>query len=133
MRPVGWLSLVAVLAGAAMIVAAVALGQATVALVVVIPVVFGGSPLFAGGVGLVLLGLLGGMFGIGENASNEPRSERPTEGPEGPVRTGGLVLVGPVPIVWGTGVPISRRGRWVLAVLGGVLLLLALAVVWGAR
>jgi uncharacterized membrane protein len=99
-----------------------------VALVVVIPVVYGHSPVLASGIGLVVLGLVVAMLAASTwTEERDPAGVAKGDG-SGGYRTGGVLLIGPVPIVWGAGASLSRRARWALAALGGGLLAVALAV-----
>lgn len=109
--------------GVAAIAAAVLTGGARAGLVVVVPVIFGSSALFL--VGILLL--IAGMFSL-------PLAFAPSEaGTNGPTETtsGGLVLIGPIPIFWGSAGRASRRVRIAAAVVGGLLVVVAAVLVLG--
>jgi uncharacterized membrane protein len=111
--------------GVAAVVGALLTGGAGAAIVVVVPVVFGSSLLFLAGVLLLIAGLFTLLFAFG---GVEPAAV--TSGPR--TGSGGLLLVGPVPIFWGSARGASRSLRVVAALAGGVLLALAvlLAIGW---
>lgn len=117
------------LLGVALLADAVATGQARLSVVLIVPVVSGSSPTLLGGVAGLLLGifLLPLSFGDGAEGDEPPARARPIApgGVAAPVRegaSGGLVLIGPVPIFFGSWARPSRRNYW-LAVLAGFLLL----------
>jgi uncharacterized membrane protein len=131
---VRWAGPLLLVLGALALAVAVAQGSARLFLLLVIPVVTGTGGLFLGGVVLIALGvfflplaLLSDQPGAPEPGTSAPpppplAAERPaTEG-------GGLLLIGPVPIFFGSwrrNPPI--RYRWAVAV---GLVLVALAVLW---
>lgn len=123
------LSLLAVAAGVGMLAVAVATGRAEVGLLVVVPFVVGSGPLPVAGVLLVMVGMVGLFVGTARDlqpppsAGASPGPKEPVEG-TGETRAGGVVMIGPIPIVVG-----SDRRTAILAALGGVLVLLGL-VVW---
>jgi len=119
------------LAAVVLIVLSVWEGGATVSLVLIFPVVSGSSLAFLIGVGLLIAGFVALFFDFVEG-SVEPEgpSSVPSSGASsGSGGAGGFVLIGPVPIVFGSWRGISRRNRWLLALVGAVLLI---AVVLGA-
>ncbi len=122
MRGVRWVPPTLIAGGAAAIAVAVATGGARAAIVVVFPVVYGGSLLFAAGVGLFAAGVVTLPFAV--VATEEARSDRAVV--EGSA-SGGVVLIGPVPIFWGSASGVSRRVRVAAAIAGAI----ALAVVVG--
>lgn len=112
-------------AGLALVALSVAQGGASITLVVIIPVISGSSLTFLGGVVLLLAGFLALLFSYSggweeESSSLSPGATPTTTGTGG---AGGLVLVGPVPIVFGSWRGVSRRVRGMLALLGAVLLI----------
>lgn len=129
MRAAGYLALAAIVAGVALVVDAVAEGRALVSLVVVIPVVSGSSAEFLLGVAL----LAGGLFSLpwslagGLPATATPSREKADSGAG--AATGGIILVGPVPLLFGTWRNVPARTRWILALVGAALLVL-LAIGW---
>jgi uncharacterized membrane protein len=130
-RPAMALSLLALAAGVALIGTAAVEGGATVVLVLVVPVILGQSPMFLGGVGLVIVGLIGSVLAAGPfSVDGKPLPTDVERSPRGS-GSGGIVLVGPIPIAWGSATGLSRRARWGLAVVGGILLAIAVvAFVW---
>ena len=125
-------------AGVALVALSVAEGGASVALIVIVPVIMGSSLTFLLGVVLIVAGFIALPFALGQGADEEPPplpasgSAPPPTGTGGGV--GGVVLVGPIPIVFGSWKGISRRPRWWLALAGAVLLTAAIvAFVWLVR
>lgn len=124
-------------AGVALVALSVAQGGATVALFVIIPVVSGLSSTFLAGVGLILAGFVAFLFAFSGGWEEEPSPPRAgttptTTAPSG--GAGGFVLIGPVPIVFGSWRGVSRRVRAMLALVGALLLIVfVLALVWLAR
>ena len=119
-------------AGLLLIVASIAEGGARVALVVIVPVVSGSSLTFLLGVALLIAGFLLGFLGVPGSWVEPPASEAPSE-PVGSERSGvgGVVLVGPVPIVFGSWRgTLSRRTRWTLALAGAALVIVACALAY---
>lgn len=127
-------SLTLLVGGVALVAISVAEGGASVYLLVIVPVVTGSSPLFLLGVVLFVAGFLTLPFALteewGERIPPPTPSPPPASGgPSGGL--GGVVLLGPVPIVFGSWKGISRRTRWMLAVVGAVVLSVAIvAFVW---
>ncbi|HZY70041.1 MAG TPA: hypothetical protein VFF67_03575 [Thermoplasmata archaeon] len=114
-------------AGIGLIVHAVLTGQANLALLVIIPVVTGVSAEFFGGALLLVLGVF--FLPLTFMASSgAPRP--PPPGDDGPRRagteSGGLILVGPVPIFFGRWRGISGARYWVAVAVGTALLGIAL-------
>lgn len=129
-RRASWLLLIAGLASVAY---AGLQGNLDVYLLLVIPVVTGTGPW----AGLGLLAAFAGLVGLFWTAATpagldrgpgRPRRERPEPGDEEPpvgeesssTRGGGVILIGPIPIVWGSD---RSTTRWLVA--AGVLLTLA--------
>ena len=89
--------------------AAVVAGDAEVSLFLVFPVFSGSSGLFLLGVGLIVLGILAGFAMMFQRSlSTEPAVEANGEArydghiPEKRVQTGGVLLIGPIPIAYGS-------------------------------
>jgi uncharacterized protein (TIGR00304 family) len=119
-------ALVAFVAGAALVADAVLRGQASLSLVLVVPVFSGSSVEFLLGVVLLVVGFLLLPLSLWEPSESEPLL-RPAEGPSVPPPStgaagGGVVLIGPVPIFFGAWKNVSRRVRLLAAVAGAVLL-----------
>lgn len=132
-----WLPITLFAAGVALILAAVAAGTAEVNLLVVFPVLSGSDPLFLIGALLIVLSFFVGfaliMMGELEAEYHAPRKpedvEREVHGDEIPEahrrsEFGGLVLVGPIPIAFGS----SRSIAIMMLVIG---LVLAIAFIIG--
>ncbi|HYA54322.1 MAG TPA: DUF131 domain-containing protein [Thermoplasmata archaeon] len=122
------------LAGAACVALSIAEGGASIALVVVIPVISGSSAAFVVGVALVIAGFVAMLFAASANWPEEPETAPPSTGDTTATSTsqrsgsaGGFVLIGPVPIVFGSWRGISRRDRWLLALVGAAVLIAVLA------
>ena len=118
------------LAAAALWVAAVALivhsvldGGATVTLVIIVPVVSGSSPEFLVGVVLLIAGFVVLWFSFAYAEPETPPAPPSGTGSSVPGGAGGVVLIGPVPIVFGSWRGISRRARWLLALVGALVLI----------
>ena len=125
--------------GVALIADAVLRGGAEVSLVVIVPVVSGQSAEFLLGIVCVFAGFLTlpwllfdrvPLASPPEERAAEPTS--PSLRPPTQVGGGGLVLIGPVPILFGGWRNVSRRTRWWLVVAGGVILVVFVAAVFVA-
>ncbi len=128
MRALRWISPVLLLAGAALVALAIARGGASLYLVVFVPIVTGASVEFLAGVVLLLAGffLLPSIV-VGAAPGGPVAPERPTSLTGG---GGGLVLFGPVPILFGSYRSVSPRVRWWLSIVGAILLVAFAASVW---
>lgn len=127
------LSAAALVAGAAVSAYAVWMGQAEVGLLVIVPFLVGTGPLALLGIGLLFLGFIGiswwamtRPFAAQQTGPPPPGAQHtrpaPKEAePRTETRGGGVILLGPIPIVLGT----DRRTA-LLAAVGGILLLLGL-------
>ena len=123
------------LIGAVLLVDALVTGAARLYLLLILPVVTGSSPLFGASMALLVAGflLLPLMFAGPDEEEPHPAptptgSSPPTDGSGS---SGGLVLIGPVPIffgAWRRNPPISYR--WAI-LLGGLLAVVAVLVLWG--
>ena len=137
MRGIRAVPLVLWVLGVALIADSVLRGSARVSLVVIVPVVSGQSIEFLLGVVALFAGFLTlpWLFLLEEG---RPKRFPETPGAETtppPLRSsshvggGGLILIGPVPILFGGWRNVSRRARWWLAIVGGVILVAFLMVV----
>ena len=123
MRPLRALAAILVLAGAALTVYGVATGEMQVALVIFVPVILGSSVLGVLAIGLMIAGIFVGMADLFLNAGQDEAQgsltseERPSETTK---RTefGGVVLIGPIPIMFG-----SSKKMTVFAVIVAVVIL----------
>lgn len=121
-------------AGVALVADAVLHGRAALSLVVIVPVVSGSSAEFFLGVVLLVTGVFLLPLSLWELGEEEPAP--PSELPPPPASSGagGLVLVGPVPIFFGSWRNVSRRTRWLVALVGALLLgllVVGLVLTWG--
>jgi uncharacterized protein (TIGR00304 family) len=127
-------SVAALIAGVALVAYSVAEGEASVFLLVVIPAVSGSSLPFVLGVALLIVGFFSLPFTLAMEWDEEPTSSLASPSNSPPPTSaqgaaGGFVLIGPVPIVFGTWKGVSRRTRWLLAFAGGVLFTFAIVAV----
>ena len=114
-----WLPVAVFLGGISCIAASVATGEARVDLVVIFPVFSGSSGLFITGIALIILSFMIGfaMLAMAQaelaaNISSPKESKRPAF--ERKTKYGGLVLIGPVPIAFGS----DRRLAIAMLVIG---------------
>jgi uncharacterized membrane protein len=117
--------------GALLVGDAVARGAASLALVVVVPVVFGASAEFFLGVALVFVGVVTLPLALGYTSAssvNEDEELPHAHGGAPPAEVGGLLLVGPVPIFFGSWRKSGRRAWVAAAAVGTALLVVALVV-----
>ena len=114
--------------GMALIVVSIVEGSANVSLIIIIPIISGSSFVFLLGVILLVVGFFGLAFALADGSEElpppapggAPSSSRTQGG------AGGIVLIGPVPIVFGTWKGISRRTQQCLVLAGAVLFIFAL-------
>lgn len=119
--------------GMGLIGAAVASGEADVSLVVIFPVFSGAGGVFLLGVSLVVLSLLIGFAFMAMGQLEIAEYQRQVGGdvvrPDGPrggeAKVGGVVLIGPVPIAFGS----SMKTAIIMMVVGIALAIVALAVI----
>lgn len=132
MRPIVWLPVLIFVAGVACIAAAVANGEAEVSLLLVFPVISGSSGLFFLGtilmvlsffVGFAMLAMghaeLGRLQGDSSQAAESPGAQKET-------RYGGVVLIGPVPIAFGS----DRSIAVIMLVVGVAVALVVLGLIF---
>jgi uncharacterized membrane protein len=132
MRPTAGIPLALLAGGIGLLAYAVARGDASVALFLVIPVVYGASFEFFLGVVLLFLGLVTLPWALGYTVERaEPPDASPRKGTP-PSEVGGLILLGPLPIFFGSWRDVPRRTRWAVAGVGAMgLVALVLLVVLG--
>lgn len=127
-----WIGPALLALGVGLVVAALATGEAHFALVLIVPVIYGGSSaLLIAGVVSTLLGIF--ALGLGVAEPMEVRSPKPlrTELGAPPSGAGGLVLVGPFPIFFGNWKNVSRATKYLAALAGAIALAaLVLAALW---
>lgn len=121
------------MSGLAALAGAVARGEASLYLILVVPVVVGTGPLAFLGILLVFLGFFLTFF-LGLSGAT-PSSDEPTQTPAvmspgtaRPRRWGGVVFLGPIPLVFGSDPRMSRMMLILGAILFLALLLLTIAL-----
>jgi uncharacterized protein (TIGR00304 family) len=133
MRPKSFVPIGLLAAGLSLVVVSVVNGEADVSLVVIFPVISGSGFLFLIGVAMVVMGVLSGFMLIAATThSTAPDPGDSSWGDAGDgtsektSKYGGIVLIGPVPIVFGSN---ARIAYVMLAVaVGIVILVLALTL-----
>ncbi len=127
-----WIPVLVFLAGVGCIIAAAVTGEAKVELLVVFPLISGSSLLFILGVVLIVLSFILG-FVIAATSTMEQAAETGQDngGTQNPAaenhqrtRFGGVVLIGPVPIIFGS----DRRLALIMIILAIVLMAIVLAL-----
>jgi uncharacterized membrane protein len=117
-----------ILLGAFLIAWAIATHQVTLYLLVILPVLTSSSPLFVAGILSIFFGVLAAIVGTGFESGPEPTpSVSPRAHPSGS-GVGGVILIGPVPIVFGSWSGLSRRARIGLAIGGAVVFVAILTI-----
>ncbi|MCI4345549.1 MAG: DUF131 domain-containing protein [Thermoplasmata archaeon] len=133
MRALSAAALALLLGGIAAAGAAVERGEAHLYLLLIFPVVTGSSALF----GLGALGIVAGIvllfLSLGEDPPTREGSVRGLGARQESAGSGGVVLIGPVPIFFGNWRNPGRRAYWVAVALGCLLLLVALAFFFVVR
>lgn len=132
MTPRMWIPVGLFVGGIVLIAAAVASGEAEVSLLVVFPVFSGSSPLFLLGTLLIVMSFIVGflMLALGQiqlaGGGYWPKGGSVDQPAAGNVRReyGGVVLVGPVPIAFGS----DRRIALIMLVVGIVLAIVFLGI-----
>jgi uncharacterized protein (TIGR00304 family) len=133
-------------AGIAAMAVAIARGDAELQFVLIFPVLSGTGAVFALGAGLLILGVLVAFIGLplltASRVEEAPPPQAPPRSPTPPAqgarprdpgadagpRWGGVVLIGPIPIVFGSS---ARVSMWML-VLAAVVTVLLLVLLLGA-
>lgn len=122
-RPLRSAALASLLGGVALLLYAVATGEARVGIFLIVPYLVGTGA--ASALGMLLLLVAAVAWALSAPRAAPPVERAPQdEAPGGRARTrsGGVVLLGPIPIVWGSD---RRILPWMVAA-GAALLLLAL-------
>lgn len=137
MRPIRFLGPALFVAGIVVVVLAIARGEANVLIVLVFPVVQATGSLGALGVLLLVAGFVASFFAL--PFRGEPEVVVPPTGPSPPApppaatpsrRWGGVVFLGPIPIVFGSDARMTRTMLFLGIVLFVALLALTLIVVF---
>jgi uncharacterized membrane protein len=116
-------------AGVALIVVGVLQRTAQFALVVFVPVFYSSSWELPGGVVLFLAGIFVASFAVAPEGGVELANGNGADEPS----SGGFLLIGPLPIFFGSFRRISSRARWVVTILSVavfVALIVLLALIW---
>jgi uncharacterized protein (TIGR00304 family) len=114
------IGLALIVSGLLALVLAVVLGEADVVLFVIIPVIYGGGPLGALAILVIFAGVVVLFLSYAAAppvAEDGPADDRP-EGSGTKREFGGVVLIGPIPIVFGSAR--SLRGSWALAIMAAL-------------
>jgi uncharacterized protein (TIGR00304 family) len=127
-RPIRWyLALIVLVLGVGLIVDALVRGSAQASIIIIVPVLSGNSPEFLLGTLLMCVGLLA-VFLTSSDIELDDRSASPDGAAS---RSGGVVLVGPVPIFFGEWRQMGQRGVWGWIAAGAIATaVLALLFVW---
>lgn len=132
MRPTLWIPIAMFLAGVAAIAFAVATGEADVSLIIIFPVFSGSSLLFLVGTLLLISSFISG-FALMATEYGEPLDKadiapKKTGNGSRKSRTefGGVVLVGPIPIAFGS----DKRMAMIMLIVGIVLAVILLGVLF---
>jgi uncharacterized membrane protein len=120
-----WIPVACLLAGGLLVAYSVASGGAHLLLFFVIPVITGGSLAFVGGVVLLLVGIL--TLPLAFEAAVVSSADRKSGWADGG-GSGGVILLGPIPVLFGDARTISRRSYWLLVVVGVALFALTLVL-----
>jgi uncharacterized membrane protein len=110
--------------GIALLVLAVLERTIGFALVLFVPVFFSSSWELPVGAFLVLSGVFSALFGLSDEG---PVELADPAGPSG-ASAGGVVVIGPVPIFYGSGSRLSRRTRWIVTIVCVAVFVAVLAV-----
>jgi uncharacterized protein (TIGR00304 family) len=119
-------------AGVLLVVWAAIQGGAGLAIVVVVPVIYGRSLAFVAGVLLLVAGLFTLPLAFEFDDPEEPATGGGRTTGAG-TSAGGLILLGPIPIFFGSWKDVSARTRLIAAVLGGAVLVAAIVVLLWSR
>jgi len=131
MFPRYWIPIALFVGGMCAIFASVATGEAEVSFLVIIPVFTGSSLLFLLGTGLILLSFAVGFFllAAGQAEADDSVETGSAQAPgtmkERKTSYGGFVLVGPIPIAFGS----DKRIAVIMLVLGVAIALLLIGLV----
>lgn len=114
MKGLGWLALATFVGGVALLAYSVATGGSQVHLVLIFPVVTGGGALGLAGIGLIFLAMFLGFLSFARLPTASPPDEPSAQAPAAPATStrpakfGGVVFLGPIPIVFGSSPRISK-------------------------
>lgn len=126
-----WLPVGTFVAGIALAVAAVVTGEADVSLVLIFPVFSGSSAIFLLGVLLIIASFLVGFAMIAaDSRADMQQAGRPVQTPspgegKNKLQYGGVVMIGPIPIAFGS----NRTIALVMLVIGIIAAIMLLGLV----
>jgi uncharacterized protein (TIGR00304 family) len=132
-RPLRWIGLGLIVLGIGLVAIGLATGQGTLSLFLVFPVVTATGIWSALGIVFIVAGFIAGFFGLSTpDGLPSPAATQPTDSTarepasaetSAPRRWGGVIFLGPIPIVFGSS---PKVARWMLVV--GVLLFVGLVL-----
>lgn len=133
MRSLTAVSILSVLGGGAILALSVAEGDAEVGLLIIFPYVVAHGALSALGIGLIFLGFLLFFLSIARSVASYHDDTHRVSGTTAPEirkesKVGGVVMIGPVPIVFGSDSRMAR-GMMLLAILLVALLIVLYSVI----
>jgi uncharacterized membrane protein len=128
MSAVRWIGPALLVLGIVLVAAAVSTGAAQLDVVVIFPVFVGGaSALFLGGVVSLFVGLLLLPLAFGAKFEVEPAGPDASAQPHGE-RSGGVIILGPFPLFFGSWKNPSRRAWWTAVGVGAAILVAVLVL-----
>ena len=111
-KGLGWLALAAFAGGLALLGYSVAVGESQVHLVLIFPVFTGGGGAGLAGMGLVFLAMILGFLSFARFSPVTVPKAQAADAPQPPpapaTKFGGVVFLGPIPIVFGSSPTISK-------------------------
>ena len=134
MRRTLWVPIAVFVAGMALIAMSVAEGDVEVSLFIIFPVFTGSSPLFLLAILLIISSFIAGFVLLTiDQTRNEGLANAPHKGgnggaPKSKIEYGGVVLIGPIPIAFGS----NRRMALIMLIIGIAVAVVLLAVLLSA-
>jgi uncharacterized protein (TIGR00304 family) len=107
----------------------VASGEGSASIVFIIPVFYGSGLLSFLGVLCIMAALMLGFMGIAQKMAESERSQpnkSKTPSEKQPVKGGGVVLIGPIPIVFGS----SPKSAMILMVMALIIMIVAMVLIF---
>ncbi len=126
-------SLLLILAGLALLFYAVVIGEATVSLFIIFPVIYGSGPYSLLAILLLVVGIIllffsplweikYGKYGVDEEYTHTDANPYNFQGQrENKTKYGGVILIGPIPIIFG-----SDKNMMTISILAAILMLLGI-------
>ncbi|MFO8110014.1 MAG: DUF131 domain-containing protein [Thermoplasmata archaeon] len=112
---------IAFAAGIILVVTALLQGEASVALLLFIPILYGGGWLLGLGILLIMSSIVLWFFML---------SQEETRSAKGESKYGGVVFIGPVPIVFGSDTKVTRIMLYVGLVIAALLFFTYVVLIW---